>query len=188
MRSGRGPNSPAPRFAILGSTGALCLRLHLGLARRSPFRGSLAGRFCTARSPAARLRLAGDEYGFDLVAEGVEHEGTIVVRPVVGPWAGRAVVARAILERGLVEAMHGVLVFRPKAVMRAVSGARAFLVVGQLDPEFGDALTVRDGVGQILRRALVAQCAKHRVVELRRARYVGNADGNMMQHVCALCL
>ena len=94
----------------------LCLRL-----------GRFAGGGFFVGLFAFRLRrgLPAAQGGFDLVAVEIDHESAVIVRAVIGPRTGRAVThrhARALRE----EVVHGSLLVRDEADMRAVAEEGAF--------------------------------------------------------------
>src|ERR1700753_1707623 len=129
--------------------------------------------------------------GFDLVAVGIEDEGTVVVLVVVRTWAGRAVVLAAGLARRGVEGVDLGVALRRKADMRAVLGVAARVErLGHADPEAGMRaadLAIAVGDDALARHvdredAGAADGLQHVVVEALGAIEIGDTDREVIDH------
>src|SRR6266852_1379682 len=152
--------------------------LHCAGAITAPIRRGSRVRNGGNRSPG---RVA---YGFDVVAVGIEHEGAVIIRVVMGADAGRPVIASARGHRRLVESVNGGAVLRNDGDMqRLVQSAFA------ADPEIRLAIGAKTGRGimsglflRYFHDEAVAKRRQRLCVESLRALIIGNRKTDVVDH------
>src|ERR1700676_1491730 len=117
----------------------------------------------------------------DAVAVGIDGEGGIVLRAVVGAHTRLAVVLAAGLQRRGVKGVDRGAVLGDEAEMQARFGVGLHRLLGGAEPQ-RDRLVAVAQRGLAIAEAAVTQRLQRGVVELLRAGDVGDADRDMVEH------